>query len=128
MPRFSKTRTLATAVIASGVLVGGLALAAPASADVKPIDCGAADGRGVTVYKGDPNHPQAVACYGSTGSGSTTLGVHLPGTSAVGSGVNTGYTNYYTSDYRDEGARFNPHMTTAYIDRNSLTYSVNIWS
>ncbi|MER7580699.1 hypothetical protein [Kitasatospora sp. NPDC097691] len=122
------SRKLVVSAVAGGILAGTVALAAPASAEVKPIDCGAAQGRGVTVYSGGPNNYHAVRCFGFTGSGSQTLSVWMTGTSAVGSGVNTGYTNYYTSGGRDTGARFNPWSITPYIDMNSTTYSVNIWS
>ncbi|MFD8786559.1 hypothetical protein [Kitasatospora sp. NPDC059599] len=122
------SRKLVVSAVAGGILAGTVALAAPASADVKQIDCGAAGGRGVTVFSGGPNHYNAVRCYGFTGSGSTTVSVWLTGTSAVGSGGNTGYTNYYSSGGRDLGARMIPGGIQPYVDMNSTTYSVNIWS
>lgn len=125
----NRTRRAAALVVGGVVLVGGgIVAAGPASAQVKPIDCVIADGRGVTIYSGNPNSYRAVACYGYTGSAPNALSVRLAHTSAVGSGGNTGYVNYWTSNYEDRQVRMIPHAIAPYIDRDSTTYGVVIWS
>ncbi|MBY8877292.1 hypothetical protein [Actinacidiphila acidipaludis] len=81
-------KKLATAAVAGGILVGGVAVAAPASATVVNVSCPT---NGVTVYSSGANG-EADYCYVLRRDGSTGPGwANIPGTWAVGSGVNTGY-------------------------------------
>lgn len=83
--RFRKK--LAAVAVAGGILVGGVALAAPAGATVVNVSCPT---NGVTVYS-YPNG-EADYCYVLQRDGNTSPGwADIPDTYQVGSGVNTGY-------------------------------------
>jgi hypothetical protein len=77
-------RKLATAAVATGILAGSVAMAAPAGATVVNISCPTV---GVTVYSSGPDY-----CYGLRRDGNNGPGwADIAHTWAVGSSVNTGY-------------------------------------